>query len=271
MTADHLDAVALRRRVLAAGSGWTSLDVVAETGSTNADLVARAAGGQPIAGAVLITEHQTAGRGRQGRTWTDARAQIAMSVGVDADGVPTEQWGWLPLAAGVSIVAAVGRLTGADVVLKWPNDVLAGGRKLAGILAEVASPQRAIVVGIGLNVTLRPGEADAPLAISVAELGAQPVDRAELVAAILDEFGALVRAWRESSGADARLRSEYRAACSTLGALVRAHLPGDREVVGVASDVDEQGRLCIRTDTEGTGGQVVLSAGDVVHLRPAGG
>jgi BirA family transcriptional regulator, biotin operon repressor / biotin---[acetyl-CoA-carboxylase] ligase len=269
MTADAvrewLDGVALRDRVLGSAPTWRTIDVVSETGSTNADLIARAVRGDDIDGAVLIAEHQTAGRGRQGRSWFDApRAQIAMSVGIDAADVPAERWGWLPLAAGVSIVQAVGGICGVDVALKWPNDVMAQGRKLAGILAEVAASQRAIVVGIGLNVTLRHDEIEAPQAVSLSELGATAPGRQELVAGLLDVLGGHVRDWRESGGADPQLTAKYRAMCSTLGLPVRADLPGGQEVVGVARDVDEQGRLCIDTDGE----EVVLSAGDVVHLRP---
>jgi len=262
---DPLDEVALRKRVLGASSGWRRLDVVGETGSTNADLIARANAGEDVTGAVLIAEHQTAGRGRQGRSWFDApRAQVAMSVGIDASGVPTDRWGWLPLATGVSIVEAVGRLGAVEVALKWPNDVMAKGRKLAGILAEVAAPQPIIVVGIGLNVTLRNDEIAAPEAISLAELGVDGPSRHQVVAELLDILGGHVRDWRESFGADSRLAATYREMCSTLGVPVRADLPGDRTVVGVARDVDEQGRLRI----DGEGEVVVLAAGDVVHLRP---
>jgi BirA family biotin operon repressor/biotin-[acetyl-CoA-carboxylase] ligase len=265
---DPLDETLLRESVLG-GAGWRRLDVVPETGSTNADLIARAAAGDDIAGAVLIAEHQTAGRGRQGRTWFDApRAQIAMSVGVDAGNVPTERWGWLPLAAGVAIVEAVHGCTGVEVALKWPNDVMVKGRKLAGILAEVAAPQRVIVVGMGLNVTLRHDEIAAPQAISLSELGVDAPSRHRVVTELLGVLGDHVRDWRESGGADSRLAAKYRAMCSTLGVLVRAELPGDREVIGVARDVDEQGRLCIEGEGERAGEDVVLSAGDVVHLRP---
>src|SRR6185437_10591866 len=137
--AGPLDDQTLRAGVL--GAGWRQLDVVEQTGSTNADLLARAASGADIDGAVLIAEHQTAGRGRQGRGWSAApRAQISMSVGVPVVDVPVASWGWLTLATGVAVVDAVARVTGVQAGLKWPNDVLAGGGKLAGILAEVARP-----------------------------------------------------------------------------------------------------------------------------------
>jgi BirA family transcriptional regulator, biotin operon repressor / biotin---[acetyl-CoA-carboxylase] ligase len=259
-----LDETVLRAGALGPTSNWRRLDVVAETGSTNADLITRANAGEDIDDAVLIAEHQTAGRGRQGRGWFDAPgAQIAMSVGIGVADVPTELWGWLPLAMGVAIVETVGRF-GGEVVLKWPNDVLAQGRKLAGILAEVAAVPRVIVVGMGLNVTLRPDEVAAPQAVSLSELGID-VPRVNVVVELLGVLGDHVRDWRDSGGADSRLAQRYRATCSTLGALVRVELPGERELVGVARDVDDQGRLCIDSDGE----EVVLAAGDVVHLRPS--
>jgi BirA family transcriptional regulator, biotin operon repressor / biotin---[acetyl-CoA-carboxylase] ligase len=259
-----LDAAAVRGAVLAASPVWRRIDVVDETGSTNADLIARAAAGEDIDGAVLIAEHQTAGRGRQGRDWSDVSgAQIAMSVGVDASSVPTEAWGWLPLATGVAIVDAVAAVAGVEVGLKWPNDVLAGRGKLAGILAEVASPQRAIVVGLGLNVTLRRGEIDVAEAISLADLGVEAPDRVRLIDALLQRLADRIVGWRNTAGTDAALIADYRAHCLTLGAPVRAVLPDKSEVTGVAQDVDRQGRLVIDVAGETT----VVAAGDVIHLR----
>ena len=77
------------------------------------------------------------------------RSQIALSVGVGADGVPPEAWGWLPLLTGVALVDAVRATTGIEAGVKWPNDILVGTGKLAGILAEVAAPDPVIVVGLG--------------------------------------------------------------------------------------------------------------------------
>jgi BirA family transcriptional regulator, biotin operon repressor / biotin---[acetyl-CoA-carboxylase] ligase len=270
MTADErapLDVEALRAGVLGTSTFFTRVDVVDETGSTNADLIASAAGGADIDGAVLIAEHQTAGRGRQGRSWLGAPgAQIIVSVGVDAGGVPVDGWGWLPLVAGVAIVDAVGTPNGVEVGLKWPNDVLSGGRKLAGVLSEVAAPQRTIVVGIGLNVTLRGDEvAPAPDATSLAELGVENLDRNRIVIDLLRHLGERISMWRSDGGAGAGLADDYRARCLTLGTRVRAILPDSSEIVGVALDVDNRGRLCIDRD----GQTLVVSAGDVKHLRPA--
>ena len=261
-----LDVETLRAGVLGTSPFFKRIDVVDETGSTNADLIARATQGADVDGAVLIAEHQTAGRGRQGRSWLGAPgAQIIMSVGVDAGGVPVDGWGWLPLVAGVAIVDAVGTPTGVEVGLKWPNDVLAGGRKLAGVLSEVAAPQRTIVVGIGLNVTLRGDEVAAPDATSLAELGVENPDRNRIVIDLLGRLGERISMWRSDGGAGADLAADYRARCLTLGTRVRAILPDSSEIVGVALDVDSRGRLRIDRDGE----TLVVSAGDVKHLRPA--
>ena len=246
---------------------WHSVEVVDETGSTNSDLIARANSGAPIAGTVLIAEHQTAGRGRQGRSWAAARyAQITMSVAIDTARVPTEAWGWLPLATGVAIVDTVTAL-GVDAGLKWPNDVLAGDGKLAGILAEVAAEQRAVVVGIGLNVSLSADEVGVDGVTSLVGLGVAAPDRQRVIVALLNELGRRVDAWRRAGGADRDLIADYRTRSLTLGRPVRAILPGDREIVGVARDVDDQGRLSIDVD----GQTATVAAGDIVHLRPAGG
>ncbi|HWS94053.1 MAG TPA: biotin--[acetyl-CoA-carboxylase] ligase [Mycobacterium sp.] len=264
-----LDAAALRAELVGTGLGWRQLDVVEQTGSTNADLLARAASGTDVAGAVLIAEHQTAGRGRHGRGWSDSpRAQITMSVGVSVVDVPAAGWGWLPLATGVAVVDTVAPLLeviGVQAGLKWPNDVLAGPPesrgKLAGILAEVARP--VVVIGLGLNVTQAPEEVDGPDATSLLDLGVPAPDRNQLVRELLRELGRRIVAWRAARGADWALAADYRARSLTIGTRVRAHLPGGKELVGTASGIDDQGRLCLES-----GGQtVVVSAGDVVHLR----
>ena len=250
---------------------WRRVDVVAETGSTNADLIARAGAGEDVDGVVLIAEHQTAGRGRNGRSWSAVPGtQVTMSVGLSADGIPSRAWGWIPLIAGLAVLDAVSAASAADAGLKWPNDVLArppAHGKLAGILAEVAAPAPLIVIGIGLNVSLRTDELPDPGATSLALLGGRPTDRSELVARLLAGLARRVAALRAAQGADAALMAEYTAHSLTIGARVRAVLPGDREVVGDARSVDDQGRLCIDTGGE----TVVVSAGDIVHLRPFGG
>src|SRR5579875_4165144 len=116
-----LDPAALRDGLVGPGLPWRRLDVVDETGSTNADLLARASDGEDIDGVVLMAEYQTTGRGRHGRHWlAPPRAQIALSVGVGGASVPRSGWGWLPLATGVAVVDALAAVTGVNAGLKWP-------------------------------------------------------------------------------------------------------------------------------------------------------
>jgi BirA family transcriptional regulator, biotin operon repressor / biotin---[acetyl-CoA-carboxylase] ligase len=269
-----LDAAALRRALVGDGL-WTSLEVVAATGSTNADLVAAARAGAPE-GRVLVAEHQSAGRGRSGRTWSSPpRAGLAVSVllrpGGPAGPVPVARWTWLPLLAGVALRAAIRDVTGLAVHLKWPNDVLVGGRKCAGILAE--STAEAVVLGMGVNVTLRPDELPPQVAgglpaTSLAVAGAGRTDREPLLSALLRELEHWYGRWRAAAGdaGSSGLRAAYLAASGTVGDRVRVLLPGGSELAGLAVTVDGDGRLVLR-DEGGT--SRVVAAGDIRHLRPA--
>lgn len=272
-----LDESALRDELIGTGSGWRQLDIVEHTGSTNADLLERATCGLDIDGVVLIAEHQTAGRGRHGRGWSAApRAQITMSVGVRVADVPASAWGLLSLVTGLAVVESVTPLlegVPVEAGLKWPNDVIAGGGKLAGILAEVVRPFA--VIGVGLNVTQAAEEVDGSGPTSLLDLGVAAPDRHRLVSRLLRKLGERIEIWRVARGADPKLAADYRAHSLTIGSRVRALLPGGQEVVGTARDIDDQGRLCLETGLEPTsetgagavGQTVLVSAGDVVHLR----
>ena len=261
-----LDVQALRADATRTGSIWRRIEVVEETASTNADLIAAAAAGDDIAGTVRFTENQTAGRGRSGRSWSAVpRAQILMSVGVSTAGIAPDAWGWLPLATGVAVVEAVAEVSGVTAGLKWPNDVLVDGKKLSGILAEVAAPAAVVVIGVGLNVSLPADDLPTPEATSLNLLTADPVDRTLLAGALLNRLGSRLADWRAAGGADSVLAGDYLRHSLTIGARVRALMPGDSQIVGVATAIDERGRLRLDTDS----GAVIVSAGDIVHLRPA--
>jgi BirA family biotin operon repressor/biotin-[acetyl-CoA-carboxylase] ligase len=263
-----LDRAALRRALVRPGGLWRALDVVESTGSTNADLLARALAGEPE-GAVLAAEEQRAGRGRMGRTWTSPpRAALTFSVLLQP-AVPPARRGWLPLLTGVAVTAAVTSVTGVDTRLKWPNDVLAGDAKLAGILAEASGD--AVVVGIGLNVSTEPAEFPGPRpgalpATSLRAAGATALDREELILAILEGFERWYRTWQQAGGDPDRsgLRPEYTRLSATIGRTVRAELPGGQALSGPAAGVDSDGRLLVRVSS---GSEVAVAAGDVVHLR----
>jgi BirA family transcriptional regulator, biotin operon repressor / biotin---[acetyl-CoA-carboxylase] ligase len=277
-----LDATALRAVVLRPGSLWRSVEVTAVTGSTNADLLARAADGEPE-GAVLVAEQQTAGRGRLGRAWTSPpRAALTFSVLLRPTAVPRARLGWLPLLAGVAVATAVRAVTAVDAQLKWPNDVLvgpagvvAGGSgggvppgKLGGILGEAAGD--AVVIGIGVNVSTEPAELPPPgpgaLAATSLHIEGAAADRARLLAEILAGLERRYRAWSAAFGDPERsgVRAEYTRLCGTIGRRVRVELPGGRVLDGLAAGVDAEGRLLVSVPPEP---DLPVAAGDIVHLR----
>jgi len=254
-----LDAAGLRRRVISPGGLWREIRVVAETGSTNADLLAEARAGA-AEGLVLAAEAQTAGRGRLGRSWVSPpRAALTFSVLLRPAAVQPGERGWLPLLTGVAVAAALRAEAAVPAVLKWPNDVLVGERKLAGILAEAHGD--AIVVGVGLNVTSGPAELAVPTATSLRLEGAAP-GREALLEAILAGLAGRYRAWCAAPGAPG-WREDYLRWCATVGRPVRAELPGGRQLTGTAVTVDPAGRLVVQAGD----GLVPVGAGDVVHVR----
>ena len=252
---------------LAEPDRW-SIDWTAQTGSTNADLATRAESGQLGAGQVLVTEEQTAGRGRAGRDWhCPAGAGLMFSVALDLPAVPMDRRGWVGAVLGLSIVAGLRRSAGIGATLKWPNDVLIGGAKSAGILGEVAGDR--LIVGSGINVSLTRAELPRADATSLALAGGS-LDRAALLAAILDELGRWCDRWTAAGGdVDAAgIRPAYLAVCSTVGAQVRVLLPTERWVTGQAVDVDAGGALTVE---EPSGRRRSFTVGDVLHVRPAVG
>jgi BirA family biotin operon repressor/biotin-[acetyl-CoA-carboxylase] ligase len=271
------------------------LEFLASTGSTNDDLRVAASGADAAAwphGSVIVTDDQTRGRGRLGRTWlapTGKTLAISVLLRPELPGgapFPPEAYGWLPLIAGAAMTEAVRRAVdaaasaaddeddtgGVEVVLKWPNDVLVSGYKVCGILSELLPPSTgsgttgAVVVGAGLNLTL--DEHDLPTLTSTSLLlvtGVQP-DADAILADYLSGLLGLVRSFTEH-GADAAasgIASRVSELCGTLGSEVRVELPGDRELIGVAERLDRDGRLIVR---DGNGDPQSVAAGDVTHLR----
>lgn len=270
--AEHRPVWNPRRCRPAAPGGW-HVRWTASTGSTNDDLAGLAGdgpSGAPASGAtdrtVLVADLQTAGRGRRGRSWhAPARSALTFSVLLRPSGVPQARRGWIGALLGLAVLAGIDRRTGLVAGLKWPNDVLIEGRKVAGILAMSAGS--ALVVGAGINVTIGADELPRPDAASLLLAGADPglLGREELLAAVLDEFAPLLDRW-VAAGGDVEcsgLRAEYLARCVSVGRAVTIQLPGSDTVTGRAVDVAPDGSIVI--DDGRT--QRRFAAGDVVHLR----
>jgi BirA family transcriptional regulator, biotin operon repressor / biotin---[acetyl-CoA-carboxylase] ligase len=162
------------------------------------------------------------------------------------------------------VVEAVRTEAGVPAMVKWPNDVLVGDCKLAGLLAERGAGW--VVLGIGVNVSAVRAELP-EAATSLALEGAQTVDRARVLRAVLARLAGRLAAWDAGGPCDGRpeelLRMDYLAACATVGRAVRVELPGGRVVLGTAVDVDASGQLVVASQ----GRTVCLAAGDVVHVR----
>ncbi len=242
------------------------LQVVASTGSTNADLL-RAAAAEPDgwpAPSVLASDHQTAGRGRLGRSWSaPAGTSLAVSV-LLRPRLPAERLGWLSLAAGAAMTANLREL-GVAASAKWPNDVLIGDRKVCGVLAQALPDGGGVVIGAGLNHAARPDDLPVPTATSLAIEGG-PQDPDLLVSGWLRRLLALAADFEAAGGdADAGLRGEVLAVSGTVGRAVRVALPDGSALVGTAVDVDAEGRVVV--DAGPMRGTAALPAGDVEHLR----
>lgn len=268
----------------------STLAVLPEVASTNdalrAEVVQRSLVGQSTNFTVVVSPHQTAGRGRLGRVWSSpAGATLAISVALapneSADGaesrgvVPSEQYGWFPLLAGVAMARAVVASladTGSPraVGIKWPNDIQIGGSKVAGILTELVPETGHLLVGVGINLAMTPDQLPVPTATSLAIEGATATDD-DLADVVLTEFLTQLRTLSASfmihagdagtSGISAAV-TEF---CTTIGSLVRVEFPGNSVVVGLATGIDSTGRLMVRNRADGA--IMSVAAGDVTHLR----
>lgn len=271
MAMPFIDIEQLRANV----TDYSSIDYVPSTGSTNADLLA---GGTP--GAVLIAGAQTAGRGRLGRAWASPEGtSVALSVLIDEP--PVDRLGLLPLAMGLAAADAI-----EGTQLKWPNDLLVGEKKIAGILAQAefggefksgksegfksdgfkssefksgAAENPAgslrVVIGIGINVNLTADQLPVPHATSL-KLEGMDTDATVVVERLLVAFARREAQWKAG---DPQLINDYRKACATIGQNVRLEAPGG-DVTGRVDDVTDSGEIVV--------GGTAYSAGDVTHLRP---
>jgi BirA family biotin operon repressor/biotin-[acetyl-CoA-carboxylase] ligase len=269
-------------RTALAGSRFADVRWVATTGSTNSDVMALARDGEPE-GVVLVADHQSAGRGRLGRTWqAPERSSLLVSVLLRPPGNLVDV---VTMAVALSMVDAVESIAGVETRLKWPNDLVVAvdgtDRKLAGVLAEADWPAGSapsagyrppgddervpVVVGVGVNVNWPdevPAELQAVL-VSLDSLTGRPVDREAVLVAFLQALDGRYARLRSAPADRTWLLDEWRAASATLGRRVRIDLGAD-DLEGTAVDIDDHGRLVV--DTLG-GERRAIAVGDVVHLR----
>lgn len=274
-----IDPTRVAGLLAAAGVHDVTVEHVGTTGSTITDLAARVSSGDGVDRTVLLAEEQVSGRGRMNRPWSSpAGSQFICSLLISPDRMDLDRVSELPLFIGVACAEAV-REYGVPAVLKWPNDlqVIRDGvpRKLAGILVDAVSIDPLTVVpGIGLNLTLTSEEfldAGLPGATSLVEEGVAVPDtaaRERITATLLRHLLAVDDAWRQGGEAVQRLHGRYRELSSTVGTQVRAELPGGQRLTGTAVEFGGHGELVIETDG---GTRHTVTAGDVVHLRPASG
>jgi BirA family biotin operon repressor/biotin-[acetyl-CoA-carboxylase] ligase len=257
------------------------MTLLAATTSTN-DLAREAARAGSPHGATWVAEQQTAGRGRRGHAWISPSGEgLLFSVLVRTPCVPSR----IPpvaLVVGLAARDAVSRAAaGAVVTIKWPNDVLVGDRKLAGILTEATgiestgsqsatSPGEAgdaVVIGIGINVSTTPEELpQGPGGLSATSLLAEgiPVERDVLLVEVLRALGQWLKTYSRSPDPEqSGLLAQYQRMSATIGRGVRVELPGGAALSGMATAIDTHGQLIVEAD----GGSYPVAAGDVIHVR----
>lgn len=256
------------RRHLDEPAGW-HLHLLDETPSTNTDALQMAEAGAPHRTAVLA-DAQTEGRGREGREWRTPRGTAIALSAIVRPGSGPEWWPWIGLVAALAIREAIEHVCGLAARVKWPNDVLLNGRKVAGVLTEMRwhplhIEQRAVIVGIGVNVNNRAAalpESFAPSATSILDATGVVMDRSLLAAAILNRLTREINDLPHSANA---LRSRWTAASATAGGQVTVSTPTGL-LEGADEGLDPLGRLIVRTRD---GRVCAVHTGEVLLLRTA--
>jgi BirA family biotin operon repressor/biotin-[acetyl-CoA-carboxylase] ligase len=248
-----------------AGTRFREVRWFASVDSTNRYLVDEASAGA-AAGLVVVADEQTAGRGRLGRTW---RAPPGTSLLVSAllDGTaPVEERHLAVVAAALAAIDAVDAHCGFRPRVKWPNDLVVGDRKLAGLLAESVTGGR-VVVGMGLNVDWDAFPPELEATATACNREGRPAPREQLLVAWLQELDR--RLGTLAQGGPASLHADSVAASATLGRQVRVERVRDT-LEGEAIALTDLGHLVVRTGGVGHALKVdhTVSAGDVIHLRP---
>ena len=243
----------------------SGLEFLAETGSTNQDLAALAKKSDLPEFFTLVTDFQTAGRGRLDRAWEAPFASSVMaSVYLKPRFENSSGLGWISLLVAQAIKQTIDDL-GLSAKIKWPNDVLISGRKVSGVLAEVSQDLDSVVVGFGINVSQEAKDLPVQTATSLLLSGASSLDRDLILAKTLSNIKVLYSELA-TAGGDAQacgLRQQLLESSATIGQLVEVMFKDQESVQGKAVDIDDTGRLVVKTQTK----TLVVSAGDILHLR----
>jgi BirA family biotin operon repressor/biotin-[acetyl-CoA-carboxylase] ligase len=245
-----------------ANSYWR-VSVVDITGSTQTDLTTAVRKNEARHGEVLVTEFQSAGRGRLDRSFVaQPGTALLFSFYITPDSEKNE-WGWLPLLAGQALCKSMEEILKKTSVigplLKWPNDILIGDRKVGGILAERIDSENGpgVVVGIGINFFATREELPVSNATSLVIEGFTGTSRADLLISFLKNMSAYLERW--SSG-DLSLIQEYIDRSATIGKLVAIELPSGDRIDSVARSIARSGALILENGSQ-------ITVGDVIHLR----
>ena len=229
--------------------------MVEVTGSTQDDLFQLASNESALPKTILASEYQTSGRGRLDRTFTaPAMSALTFSIYIEPK-VEREEWSFLTLLAGLSVHEALHTLDPqVSIGIKWPNDLLIGEKKFAGMIAQAT--KKGVVLGIGINVAMTSEELPVENATSLALEGFANLDRNQILATIINHLEINVEMWEH----DKSFLAEYRSASVTVGSDVEVTLPGGEILKGRAVGISNAGALLLEDGSE-------VTVGDVVHLR----
>jgi BirA family biotin operon repressor/biotin-[acetyl-CoA-carboxylase] ligase len=255
MSTDAPRAPLDRKRISDEISQYWRVSVVDITGSTQDDLMQLVSSNQAIAKSVIASEYQSAGRGRLDRSF-DAASMSALTFSMYIEPkVDKAEWSFLTLLAALSVREALASLDDSShVAVKWPNDLIIGEKKCAGIIAQATA--KGVIIGIGINVGMNESELPVPTATSLAIENFQVLDRNIILGAILNHFEVNLQIWELGKS----FIAEYKEASSTVGADVEVLLPSGVSIKSTAIGVSDAGELILES------GEVV-TVGDVIHLR----
>ena len=229
--------------------------MVEVTGSTQDDLFELASNESALPKTILASEYQSSGRGRLDRTFTAApMSALTFSIYIEPK-VEREEWSFLTLLAGLSVHEALHALDPqVSIGIKWPNDLLIGEKKFAGMIAQAT--KKGVVLGIGINVAMTSEELPVENATSLALEGFANLDRNQILATIINHLEINVEMWEH----DKSFLAEYQSASVTVGSDVEVTLPGGEILKGRAVGISNAGALLLEDGSE-------VTVGDVVHLR----